>query len=305
MASQNCIIVAVNHADTGTVTEGPDDTLFLDFTTGLYGQPGGSNPLPASNLQNPDVSIIWRSQTLDPAWTQIDTDLGASKPVDVVAVIKNNWSTSATWRVIVSNDPYFETNIYDSGAVNSWPSVGAGFGALPWGTFSWGDVISPVDSSFYQINAIMVLPTQAIGRYVRIMVNDPSNSAGYLEAGRLVIGPAYRPTINFQYGWSIEWVDNSPTTRSLGNKVFVDKRTRFRVLRMTLDHIPEAEMYANVFDFIDRRKGIAGDMLVVPRPDNPGFYIHEAIYARLQQPAPVVNAYFGRSTRQLVFEEIV
>lgn len=275
-----CILVGVNRADAGTMS-------------------ASSAALPAANLQDRQITKVWRS-TATVAWVQCD--FGQARWIELVALIGLAITQLGTWRIRLSDDPTFATAAYDSGAVRAWPIIG-GHGALPWGVWSWGDLLGEEDAAYYTITALQLLPEAVVARYLRIDIDDTGNPDGFVQAGRLIAGPAYRPSYNLDYGWEIGFVDESGIDRSRGGQTWVDERPRYRVARFTLSGISEAELYANVFDYVDRRKGIAGDVLWIPQPHKPELYVHEVIYGHMRSLSPITNPAPGPSTmRSRAFE---
>lgn len=298
----NAIFAGLNRIDEATLTEGPEETLHMDFMSDLYGIVG-ANPLPVSQLKNRLLHKVWRTTSADPRWTWFVADFGQARSIDVVALIKHNGTTSGQWRIRFSNDPYFATSIYDSGLINLWPSQ-SGFGSLPWGTFPWGGVVNPEQATNYYINSIHILPASQSARYMRIDISDPTNPSGYFQLGRALASPVYRPSTNIQYNWGIGWEDSSLVRETIDGVIYGERRRRRRVITFNLEHIPELELYGNI-SYLDRVKGVIGDMLFIPQPDKPDLLLHEAIYCRMRELAPAINPYFERRSRAFVLEELL
>jgi transposase len=89
-----------------------------------------------------------------------------------------------------------------------WPEI-TPFGQGLWGEFVWGGKLDLEDAGTYGIGAYHVLPTPVFARHVRIELDDQDNPDGYLEAGRLIISPAWQPTRNLTYGWTLRHIDES------------------------------------------------------------------------------------------------
>ena len=142
-------------------------------------------------------------------------------------------------------------------------------------------------------------------RYLRIDISDPGNSDGYLQAGRLISGPVYEPSINYANGVEFEFIDESRITKSRGGQTFVDEVERFRRMRFELVNIPEAELFGNVFNQIDRLRGVAQDILVIPQPDDPSTWITQNIYGRIAQTGPIVNSALNYYSRLIEVEELI
>jgi hypothetical protein len=280
----NMIIGAVNYVDSGTLTV--DDEVAT---------------LPGTYLQDRQIVRVWRNTQLT---AQIDVDFGQGRIVDFVALIKNNISTTGTIRWRLSNVSNFATTVYDSGVVDAWPIVEE-FGTLPWGVFSWGGYLNPTVAAEYTISAFDILDSTVQARYLRIDISDPDNADGYLQAGRLLAGPAYRPSINYANGVEFEFVDESRVTKSRGGQTFVDEVERFRRIRFDLINLPENEIFQNVFNQIDRLKGIAGDVFIVPQPDKASTWPTQNIYGRITNTDPIVNSSLTYYGRRIEVEELI
>ena len=258
--------------------------------------------LPVENLQDRQLVKVYRSDgTTD---VEIDVDFGQGRIVDFVALIRHNISQTGTIRWRLSNAADFATTQYDSGTVDAWPVVEE-FGTLPWGVFSWGGRINPEVAAQYQISSFAVLDSPVQARYLRINISDDDNAEGYIEAGRLIAGPAYRPSTNYGFGVEIQFVDESRIVKSRGGQTFVDEVERFRRIRFELQNLPEAEIFGNVFNNIDRLRGVAKDILVIPQPDDPKTWPTQNIYGRLVSTQPIINRTLEFYGRTLEVEELI
>jgi len=278
------IISSTNYSDSGTLT--------VDNAVGT---------LPITNLQDRQIVKIWRnSQTT----AQIDMDFGQGRIVDFVALIKHTISQTGKIRYRLSNVSDFSSTEYDSGLIDAWPVVEE-FGTLPWGVFSWGGYLNITIAAQYTISSFNVLTSPVQARYLRIDISDPDNTDGYLQAGRLIAGPAYKPSINYANGVQFEFVDESRITKSRGGQTFVDEVERFRRIRFELINLPENEMFQNVFNAIDRLRGVAQDILVIPQPDEPTTWITQNIYGRIAQTQPITNSALTYYGRMIEVEELI
>lgn len=257
--------------------------------------------LPVTNLQDIQIVKVWRSNSATSA--EINVDLGSQKIMDFFALIAHNLTTSATVRWRLSNDN-FSTTLYDSGAVDAWSPVEQ-FGGSPWGVFTWGGLPSADTIGLYNASTFTLLPSPQIARYIRLNIEDSGNAAGYVEAGRLIAGPAYQPTINYSNGVSFEFVDDSRVTKSRGGQVFVDEVRKYRRVTFRLNHLPESEIFNNIFNNVDRIKGVSKDVLVIPQPSDSATWLTQNIYGRLAEVGPIENTTLARYSRTITIEEII
>ena len=93
--------------------------------------------------------------------------------------------------------------------------------------------------------------------------------------------------------------------KSRGGQTFIDEVERFRRARFELINIPEVEIFNNVFGGIDRARGIAKDILIIPQPDKPETWITQNIYGRLVSTSPIVNRTLEYYGRVLEIEELI
>ena len=140
---------------------------------------------------------------------------------------------------------------------------------------------------------------------MRFEIADSTNTDGYLQAGRLIEVPAYQPTMNYANGVEFEFVDESRVTKSRGGQTFVDEVEKFRRMRFYLINLPEDEIFGNVFNSLDRIKGISKDVLVIPQPSEPTTWITQNIYGRISATAPIVNSALTFYGRQIEIEEMI
>ncbi|MBI1173530.1 hypothetical protein GC209_19255 [bacterium] len=190
--------------------------------------------LPRAFVQTPHLDQRWRSLTA-PAW--IVADLGAIVAVDLVAALGTNFAASSTWQVRVSTADATGAagDAFDSGSTSS--GISAIYGA-----------------------AAMVLPVGTAGRYVRLDLADAS--LAYLEAGRLVAGPLWRPDRNFSTGYSRSWLDPSVVEMTPGGHIWVDERPMQRGLELTYSSVSEAELKAQIAPLM-RAIGLRKDVAVL------------------------------------------
>lgn len=110
---------------------------------------------------------------------------------------------------------------------------------------------------------IAVASAQISARYLQVDIDDPGNSAGYIEAGRLFVGGAFQPTINAAYGLKDGWSDDlSSKTRAQAGAVFVTERRRLRFVNFQIDYLTQAE--ANEVHELQMLAGTTREVLYVP-----------------------------------------
>jgi len=280
------LIATTNFVDSGTI---PDHTTEQDSTY-----------FSAENLQSIQLGKSYIANSSSAAF--VEFDFLQSRVIDVVAILKHNLNqTTGTVRIRIGNDDTFASTEYDSGVVAAWPTVEE-FGYLAYGEFHWGGILTAEAALDYPISYYDVLDQAVQARYMRI---DLANGNDLIEVGRVFAGPSYRPTNEMGYGWEISWVDPSRITRSRSGQTFVDILPRYRVISFELNGLPGAEIFHNVFNHMDRRKGISEDVLVIPQETDETTFITQNIYGRQAELNPVENRVLDHYARRIEVEEII
>lgn len=212
----------VNHADVAAI--GTSATPLLT--------------LPASNLKDDDIRMLWRSTST--SGDSLIVDLGSAVEIGAVSLINTNLRSTDTVQIKVSNsDPTGQTGeIYNSG-VNA----------------------SSVDPFYAKL--VHFIEPAVIGRYVRISMITASAP----QAGRLVICPIWIPSRNWTYGLEKLARDFSIRTRSESGNEYVDIRDRQRGVRLTVRGLTEVELNTEV-DVMHLIRGVGRDILLCLNKDS-------------------------------------
>jgi len=280
------LITSTNFVDSATIT---DHTTEQDpaYT-------------PAENVQEIQLAKLYVADSDTSAYLVFD--FGQSRIIDTVAVLKLNLlQSTGTIRIRIGDDATFTTTKHDTGVVAAWPTIEE-FGYLVYGEFHWGGILTSEAALNYSIGYFDVLDQAVQARYMRI---DLANGDGLIEVGRVFAGPSYRPSNDMAYGWSIGWVDDSVVTKSRNGNTFIDEKPRYRRLEFDLVAMPEDEIFHNVFNHLDRRKGIASDIIVIPQPEDETTYITQNIYGRLLETSPIENRVLSYYGRNIQVEELI
>jgi hypothetical protein len=228
--------------------------------------------LPLSNLQDRAASAsapiylskVARSTNDDAASTLINIDLGSAKSVQAFGAIATNISASgATYRLRLGNDNTFAVTLYDSGTVAA-------------------DAMTP--------DLIRGLDSAVTVRYGRLEITDTSNASGYVQIGRLFIGPALAPADNYSKGAELGYKSNSGVARSLGGVRHYDARQGERLFSFALDWLTEAEAHNQALE-LQRICDIVGEVLLIRDPEDTTYNQRRHFLGTLQQLSPIKNPY--------------
>lgn len=246
--------------------------------------------LPRANLQNRILGKVARTADATLASTKFDMDLGAAKNIRVVSIHNHNCSLAALWRVRGASDAAFATVLHDSGWVDVWPVVYSP-ASIDWEDDNWWSCkYTDEQRAGYTSMASQCLTANTLARYWRIEVDDTTNAAGYVQIGRVFIGPAWQPTYNMVYGAPLGWETKTAVQEALGGAEYFQRRTPYRVQQIKLDLMSIDEGLGNAFE-IQRRAGIDAEVLWVFDPADTVHALRRRYLGRLRQLSAVEYPY--------------
>jgi hypothetical protein len=217
--------------------------------------------LPLANLKSRYLAKVARSTTL---YAVVDIDLGSAKAVQAFGAIRTNISASgASYRLRGSTVSNFASSVYDSGALSA-------------------NAQTP--------DLIVGLPSPVTARYWRFEVSDPTNAAGYIQIGRLFIGPALAPVDNYSKGAELGYQSRTGVQQSLGGVDHFDRRPGRRLFQFSLDWLTQAEAFNQALE-LQRLCDIHGEVLLIRDPADTTYNQQRHFLGRLQQLTPIKAPY--------------
>jgi hypothetical protein len=172
--------------------------------------------LPASNVATAQPSQIWR--TVGGVTTaQLLIDFGAAVSIGYVYVGNTNMSQTGTLRIRLSAASNLSSPLYDSTALDA-------------------GVEAEYRCTFRTFTAVSA-------RYLGLDFADAALS--YLDVGRVMAGPCFRPEYNFAYGAKREHGDASVRTISENGNDYILRGVYRRGISFTLPAITTAEWEAH------------------------------------------------------------
>lgn len=219
----NAIFLFDNQADDGVIT--------------ASSTAGGTTP--ASNVQNPQRSAVWRSAA--GTTSQLNCTLSSIYGVTHAALVDVNLSTAGTIRLQSWSDaldgsvPGVDVTFYPTLYVNT-ALVSTAWGMGPYGIGSYG--LSGALNSAKNIT-IIPLGLLSFDPYWRVTLSDINTS--YQQFGRLFLGSGQELTYNLTYGWQADRQERSVSVESLGGQRYTQPRDDRLQLRGTFDFLTDAE----------------------------------------------------------------
>lgn len=244
---------------------------------------GGSwaSTLPLTNLQRRPLSKIARSTNALTTSTVISIDMGSSSAiVGKVMLWGHNISQTGTIE-ITAGTTAGASDIYSSGVLSVWPALAPE--DLEWEDDNWWfGTLSDSDVEGYPIRFSADCGDNITARYWKIQITDTSNADGYVEAGRLWMGPFWSPTINYAPGAGLSWEPRSDEQRSRGGVLYFDQQASVRVFSFQLSAVTDVEAWGTLME-LQRTAGNAREVVVIPDPGDAQYGHKRDILGRLRK----------------------
>lgn len=271
--------------------------------------------MPDTNLLNTLASVKWRSGSYSAGGTiNFKLDIGAvsNRSVNAFCWYNHNMSNGGSWRLkayTTRADRDADTTgasstgvKYDSGAtaVATSPTVGYGTGA--YATFGYGGY-ALTGWLRYKYVAHFMTTTPVSARWWRLFITDTTPETHYLECGRIMLGQYFEPSVNFEWGYSIDWVDQSQQIRTRGGALRAEFRTPFRRVQASFQWLDgyDVDWMLEIMRLIGRR----GDVLWVAYPDeDTDMARRNIISGRLTDWTPVQRQRHGYQVNITIEESI-
>lgn len=206
--------------------------------------------MPVTNLTNSLPSVKWRSGSYTAGNTiYISMDIGSidNRTVNAFVFYNHNLSVSGQYRLkaydSAANRDADTTGasttgeIYDSEWITALTPV-LGYGEGAYATFGYGGYSD--EAWQYQFTALY-MSANVVTRYWRLFLKDTGNTDGYIDAGRLMLSYYFAPANNFDWGYTIDWVDPSEQIRTRGGALRSEYRSIYRRASITWSWLDEFE----------------------------------------------------------------
>ena len=206
--------------------------------------------LPAANLQDMQPKKKWRSTGVTES---ITLDFGtAGAACTGLALVAHNLTADATLQVRAkaTSDVTVSPTV-NTGAVSAWPATG-----------------KPTDAHWPHFLSWLSWANASALRYWRVDIADAGNAAGYLEAGRLMLGAYWQPGINFDCaGTPLAFDTKDVQTVTEYGQIFTDRRQRSAARRfgLQISAADKLEVLSGIAE-IQRLRGMWGDVACLLDP---------------------------------------
>jgi hypothetical protein len=150
------------------------------------------------------------------------------------------------------------------------------------------------DIAGLNVPLLHAFPETVTARYWSVQVSDPTNPAGYVDLGRLIVAGGFQPSINMAYGAGLGFDNETVRETTDGGAALYDAKPTRRSLTGVLDLMPETDAYDEWFRLV-MRHGKSGQLVVVYDPDDTGARARQrAFLAVLKELSPIEHPYHVR-----------
>lgn len=260
--------------------------------------------LPRDNLKSAPLGIVARTTSAALASTEVRLDLGISRPIGVLVLCGHNLSSVAKYRVQCSTVSDFTSAVHESGWKDVWPSIWP-TEALDWEDDRWWDgKITEEERAGYTANLIHVLPAEVYARYCRLLIDDATNSAGYVQAGRLIVAQAWQPQVNYDWGAKLGYETDTQSETALGGARYFDVRPARRSFSCKLSWLDDDEAYGRIYEMM-RMLGIDREIFVMSDADDAVNILRKNFLATFRELSVIESPYLNAHSVALEFTEVL
>jgi hypothetical protein len=281
--------------------------LGFPSVTELFDLSGGhwQANFPQAALQSLPLSRVARTLSLAPADCVIiaTTPTTVTRRVGLIGLARHNCTIDAQIRLRLYSDPGLTTLIYDSGTVDMWQEV------YPYDTLEWEDdsywTGKYSDAELAGTNWLWLwwvgLDYMAAG--IRIDISDPTNPAGYVQAGYLEIAGQYQAQFNIKFGARYGFRFRTVLTEALGGAKYADERAKPRTFKgaFDADHFVALAKYYEMV----RQRDVCDPILWLPEPDDPINWVRTAFLAQFAEPDMFTRSMLDIDEVPISLEEII
>jgi len=198
----------------------------------------------------------------------------------------------------------WQTYGYDSGFLQAYPAVYPVDG-LDWESDNfWSATYTQEEIEGYTTNTINILPTVVSASRWKVEIKDSGNVAGFIQIGRMFIGPAWQPERDAEVGLSMGWETNTLQQKAISGTKYYQRRKPYRVTNFQLSVMGEDEYMSRAFE-IDKMAGIDKEVLYIYSAIDSIHAIRRRYLGTIRQLTPIECFAVGYGRKAYTIEEIL
>ena len=178
---------------------------------------------------------------------------------------------------------------YDSGEIDACPSA-------------WVAATTAEQRATLRKHAAHKCPTEMTGGYWRLDLIEPTHPQGYLQLGRVFMGPIWQPPTNVGYGdISMRFVDRDLVSETASGAEYGVKQQSPREMRITFSWLDDADLDALLY--IDALVGTSEEIYVAREPDDESRLPLWSFIARFLELSDTEEPGYGEGRKTCVARE--
>lgn len=230
---------------------------------------GGSWSLPLTNLQDPRPTKMAQSSDVSSASTTFRIQLTAARTFRAIVFGPTNYSSGGSYRIRGYSDSGYTSLVDDTGVIilGSEPAHTLD---MHWTDAYWWSGAQPLDDpgNAAGIWVIHVYDSDITAQYWDFSLDNQSNPDGFLKIGRLFMGTAWIPSLNYTpESNKFSFASLTASQSSAGGSRYYHRRRAARAFSWSHPFLPKTEVTDDVY----RIAAIAGtdrQVFVIPDPDD-------------------------------------
>lgn len=261
--------------------------------------------MPVTNLQDPQRTIMWRSTAV--GLQTIDITLAAGEgQTQAFALVDHNLSLAGTVRLQAWSDALGgASQVLDTTLQPYQPTYGYGEQLYGDGLYGGYDIffnglsIADVRAVLRPILMAQISPALNV-RYWRVTISDVSLL--YYQAGRVFLGPAWQPAVNFSWGSNKAREQRTRRVTARGGQYYGNPRTGRTQLQFNLDWLDDADRDRLWITYM--LQGRDTPFILVMRPVG-GYEQESSSFYGVFDQFSLRQAFLNNAAAPIAFEEVL
>lgn len=282
MAANNLKVLYRNLADSATITS--------TNTASGY---------PTTNTQIDSKGSAWRTASLISTDFILSWSAVQSSGINCIVLPYTNLSNNATITITCySTASGTGTTVFQ---VTGLSTLQSSSGISDWNTANGINNYSFQKGSVFRY----FFPTTRTDiRSIKITILDSSNSTGYVEISRVLIGNCWSPTYNTSFGVTTQFVDTSTHSRTTAGNIVTDSGPVYKTLSFELQYMSETDK-AFLLQLI-KLNGKRAPLWVslFPSDGDPGREAVYQIYGKIADNVTISHPLYTQYVSSLTLEEV-
>ncbi|MEL7982141.1 hypothetical protein AAG584_19050 [Vreelandella titanicae] len=264
------------------------------------------NTLPLERVQDARFSVVAKTASLDPVDTQFSITLPKRQRLHGLAIAAHNMTSTAQVRARIYRDAEQTDLIYDTDWQNVW-LVLYGLDDVVWGDDNfWNRRLSEDDRQNYTPLMTLLFAERLLGTSVHVELLDPSNPAGAIIMGRVMLTDVWQPRKNLDWGVQHGYDTGTEITRAgdAARTGYASRVTPKRTVNFQLSNLNEDEAFLRIHR-LQRTQDIVGEILYLWSPVPSAINFSRTMIAQQTELNGITHPYHANYEHAMSLLEIL